>query len=728
MPLASDARPGGETIAGKGKGAIRWTAPMVNTRRPEEPRGERRRKSALDTGRSATSARGRARERAASTTAGGGGARVRDLASTTWSPRPADDGDDFNESLVELAEEYERELSFEASNGGRGIANATTSRARVANGADDASRTVIGSMIRRFREAPAAGESPRRRGTRSTEEDDEDDFDDYDRRDEREGFAFSTSQTTSPPERDDARDPLPSDDLVDELIASVSALRDGRRAPFFSASPTPSASSSRHRVGGGANASSEADVSRETWRSSSDAGGGSRGDDEWWFDAPDATDVSTASESGRGGRGGGGEEEEEEDILESWRRRRRLEAATKGAAASPAARAAAAVAALDRVGPVDDDEYQTIVAAARAKLELVASDVESGDAATATCAASAATATTTTTTTATTTEPPREFDPPAWARKVDAAVATSASLELVNDATTDAAAAAESPRARRSLEFESRRDAAKTRAAADDDRRVRERERERDASGAASTSDSDPSSPSSCRDDRDRGPDISDALGNVVGDMLFGGGEDADDDGWSNPGLMMFPSTRGAAAGAKPPRPAPPRPPRSPGSSTRSSRSASPTSTSTRGGGGGGGGGEGGGGLSPIELVAAEVPPRAPPVVHDDATPSSPERSRAIAASAAAAAGGGGNPWLPARAQTGGAAAATAGAAARPPPLQPPPPPRTRPPPSGYGASGERLGEEWAAPSDEDDGLVVMLKARIENLQGQLARFAARAK
>ena len=120
------------------------------------------------------------------------------------------------------------------------------------------------------------------------------------------------------------------------------------------------------------------------------------------------------------------------------------------------------------------------------------------------------------------------------------------------------------------------------------------------------------------------------------------GGEDADDDGWSNPGLMMFPSTRGAAAGAKPPRPAPPRPPRSPGSSTRSSRSASPTSTSTRG--GGGGGGEGGGGLSPIELVAAEVPPRAPPVVHDDATPSSPERSRAIAASAAAAAAAGGEP------------------------------------------------------------------------------------
>ena len=33
------------------------------------------------------------------------------------------------------------------------------------------------------------------------------------------------------------------------------------------------------------------------------------------------------------------------------------------------------------------------------------------------------------------------------------------------------------------------------------------------------------------------------------------------------------------------------------------------------------------------------------------------------------------------------------------------------------------LGDEWAAPEDEDDGLVVMLKARIENLQGQLARF-----
>ena len=33
------------------------------------------------------------------------------------------------------------------------------------------------------------------------------------------------------------------------------------------------------------------------------------------------------------------------------------------------------------------------------------------------------------------------------------------------------------------------------------------------------------------------------------------------------------------------------------------------------------------------------------------------------------------------------------------------------------------LGEEWADAGDEDDGLVVMLKARIENLQGQLARF-----
>ena len=33
------------------------------------------------------------------------------------------------------------------------------------------------------------------------------------------------------------------------------------------------------------------------------------------------------------------------------------------------------------------------------------------------------------------------------------------------------------------------------------------------------------------------------------------------------------------------------------------------------------------------------------------------------------------------------------------------------------------LGDEWAAPEDEDDGLVVMLKARIENLQGQLARY-----
>jgi hypothetical protein len=38
------------------------------------------------------------------------------------------------------------------------------------------------------------------------------------------------------------------------------------------------------------------------------------------------------------------------------------------------------------------------------------------------------------------------------------------------------------------------------------------------------------------------------------------------------------------------------------------------------------------------------------------------------------------------------------------------------------------LSEEWAAASDEDDGLVVMLKARIENLQGQLARYSSPTK
>ena len=42
------------------------------------------------------------------------------------------------------------------------------------------------------------------------------------------------------------------------------------------------------------------------------------------------------------------------------------------------------------------------------------------------------------------------------------------------------------------------------------------------------------------------------------------------------------------------------------------------------------------------------------------------------------------------------------------------------------GRAGRSLGEEWARPEDEDDGLVVMLKARIENLQGQLAAFEKR--
>ena len=118
-------------------------------------------------------------------------------------------------------------------------------------------------------------------------------------------------------------------------------------------------------------------------------------------------------------------------------------------------------------------------------------------------------------------------------------------------------------------------------------------------------------------------------------------------------------------------------------------------------------------------MVAAEVPTRPPPPP-PESPPESPEAANAFehsptrqpaaasAAVAAAAAATASNPWLPARMQTGASvhrpnAYANAEYANAAPP--------------GW------LGDEWAAPEDEDDGLVVMLKARIENLQGQLARF-----
>ena len=50
--------------------------------------------------------------------------------------------------------------------------------------------------------------------------------------------------------------------------------------------------------------------------------------------------------------------------------------------------------------------------------------------------------------------------------------------------------------------------------------------------------------------------------------------------------------------------------------------------------------------------------------------------------------------------------------------------PRSSPPGSARSPGG-RLGEEWALPEDEDDGLVVMLKARVANLEGQIARVLA---
>ena len=242
-----------------------------------------------------------------------------------------------------------------------------------------------------------------------------------------------------------------------------------------------------------------------------------------------------------------------------------------------------------------------------------------------------------------------------------------------------------------------------------------------------------------------RRPDVlGDILGDTVGDMLFGDGPAA-----SAP-LMGFPTTAAAVASAKPPRSAPPKPPRSPPSGippspppSPKSASPSPSSSSSS-------------GpvrrpvslppvhrpplpkqkaekdpvrrepLSPIEMVAAEVPPR-PPRRPLESPPESPKaadafehsptrHSTAATAAAAVAASAAANPWLPARMQTG--------AAVHPPPIASPASSYSdaAAPVGGASAPGW-LGEEWADAEDEDDGLVVMLKARIENLQGQLARF-----
>ena len=120
--------------------------------------------------------------------------------------------------------------------------------------------------------------------------------------------------------------------------------------------------------------------------------------------------------------------------------------------------------------------------------------------------------------------------------------------------------------------------------------------------------------------------------------------------------------------------------------------------------------------LSPIEAVAAEVPDR-PPLRPVEARPphvgtkgarppSVDAKAAATAAAvAAAAAAAAANPWLPSR---------VAPAA----PAAPAPPGDARSP-------GGRLGEEWARPEDEDDGMVVMLKARVAHLEGQIARVLA---
>ena len=158
MPLASDARPRGAD-ANRGKGALRWRAPIVNTSRPDgAPRAARSSSSRDASGRvPASSGRSRA--------AAGRGPR-RGKAASSDPPSPPASDESFDEAFTQLAEEVERELSAEprmsrddAARSSRvsGGSDASSSGERLPDPSEfrRASRTAIGSFIKQFREADA---------------------------------------------------------------------------------------------------------------------------------------------------------------------------------------------------------------------------------------------------------------------------------------------------------------------------------------------------------------------------------------------------------------------------------------------------------------------------------------------------------------------------------------------------------------------------------------------
>lgn len=697
MPLASDARPRGHA-SDTGNGALRWRAPVVGTKRPESGRKEE-------------DSHGRTRDerRASSSSATSSGPGEGSDAAVRSSTEEG-----FNIALVELAAEMERELALERTG--------------------DKPRTAIGSFIKKFRGDGASspgGADGRGRGEGGDRGDDA-------------PFWWRDPSATSPSPDRSLRDGLGDVVLAASPVLgqSPSLDRSGFSEGWRSEDSYPSdemlselSESSMRRTRRLARAREEVGLSTEDSLSSLEAW--RRSDDYAHLIADDVERV---------------------DILEQWRRRRRLEAATKGADASHAARAAAAVAALDAGSDLDREAIEKIAAAAAAKVS-----VEEAEAATLRAEAEAATlraeaedddAAEDAARAGNRPPPAAERSSPSKSRE-DAPPAAARSPEPRQAASSPAKG-----KARRSLEFGG--------GAEDDGADVQNDGTDVQNDGADVPDSASESSsmhtpagspranhPSASRRDMMLG----DMLGDTVGDVLFGDGPAA-----SAP-LMVFPTTAAVVAqSAKPPaRPAPAKPPRSPPagapspaidapspppSPARSPESAAlprpppsssgPSSSSSS------------GSirrparlppvhrpplpkqkaeryqpprespsprepLSPIEMVAAEVPPR-PPRPPPESPPESPKAADAFehsptrhpaAASAAVAdlAATASNPWLPARMQTGSASVHRPTAAVR------------GDAPPGW------LGDEWAAPEDEDDGLVVMLKARIENLQGQLARY-----
>ena len=709
MPLASDARPRGRA-SDTGNGALRWRAPVVGTKRPESAG---RRKEEDSHGRTRDERRASSSSATSSGPGEGSDAAVR---SST------EEG--FNIALVELAAEMERELALERTG--------------------DKPRTAIGSFIKKFRGDGAAspgGADGRGRGEGG------------DRGDDAPFWWRDTSATSPSPDRSlrdgpgdvvlaaspvlgqspsldrsgfsegwRSEDSYPSDEMLSEL--SESSMRLTRRL-----------ARAREEVG---LSTEDSLASLEAWR---------RSDDYAHLIADDVERV---------------------DILEQWRRRRRLEAATKGADASHAARAAAAVAALDVGSDLDREAIEKIAAAAAAKVS-----VEEAEAAMLRAEAESDAAAEDAAQAGSRAPPAAERSPPERSshskRREDAPPVAAQSSEPGRGGDKAASSPAKG-KARRSLEFGGGTEDHGTDVHNDgsgvhnDGTGVHNDGTDVPDSASESSSMHTPAGSPRANQASASRPDmmLGDMLGDTVGDVLFGDGPAA-----SAP-LMVFPTTAAVVAQpTKPPaRPAPPKPPRSPPagapspaidapspppSPARSPESAAlprpppsssgPSSSSSS------------GSirrparlppvhrpplpkqkaerdqpqreppsprepLSPIEMVAAEVPTRPPPPP-PESPPESPEAANAFehsptrqpaaaSAAVAAAAATASNPWLPARMQTGASvhrpnAYANAEYANAAPP--------------GW------LGDEWAAPEDEDDGLVVMLKARIENLQGQLARF-----